>query len=315
MATTTTDRRTVVGVFNTRAEAERAVEELRRAKFRDDEIGFVGKDHEGKTKGQGDAAGVGAATGAAVGAGAAALASLGMTFGVIPVIGPILAVGPLAAALLSAAGGAVAGGIVGGLVGLGIPEHEAKYYENELQAGRFLVTVKADARYDEAWAILHRMGAYNQGKPAAASAKPSMPVSAGTETGQRTINVHEEQLHAHKQPVQTGEVRVHKEVVTEHKTMEVPVKREEVVVERRAVAGQTAGTGAIHAGEEVRIPVHEEQVRMEKTPVLKEVVTVGKQQVQGTEQVTGDVRKEEVHVEQKGNVDVKARDTKKGNKP
>ena len=42
-------------------------------------------------------------------------------------------------------------------MGLGIPEHEAKYYEGELSSGRFLVTVQAAGRYDEAWGILHRI--------------------------------------------------------------------------------------------------------------------------------------------------------------
>src|SRR4051794_19389446 len=140
MTKATTQRSTVVGVFNSRADAERAVADLKRAGFREDEISLVGKDDRGGTAGEGNKAGTGAATGAAVGAGAAALTSLGITFGIIPVIGPVLALGPIAAALLSAAGGAAAGGLIGALVGMGIPEHEAKYYEGELQAGRYLVT-------------------------------------------------------------------------------------------------------------------------------------------------------------------------------
>ena len=76
---------------------------------------------------------------------------------------PILLTGPLAAALISAAGGAAVAGLAGALVGLGIPEHEAKYYEGEVGSGRTLVTVKADSRFDEAWIILQRHGAYNHG--------------------------------------------------------------------------------------------------------------------------------------------------------
>src|SRR5207244_8977290 len=81
--------------------------------------------------------------------------------------------------------------------------------------------------------------------------------------GGQVMQVREEELHAHKQPVETGEARVRKEVVTEHKTLEVPVSREEVVVERRPVSGQAASS-EIRAGEEVRIPVKEEQVHVEK---------------------------------------------------
>jgi uncharacterized protein (TIGR02271 family) len=299
---TTAQRSTVVGVFPSRPEAERAVAELKRAGFKDDEISLIGKDEKGVTRAEGNKAGAGAATGAAVGAGAAALTSLGITFGVIPVVGPVLALGPLAAALLSAAGGAAAGGLIGALVGLGIPEHEAKYYESELQAGRFLVTVKAGSRYNEAWAILHRLGASNY-ETAAACATPA--------TGGQTMKLHEEQLHAHKQPVETGEVRVRKEVTTEHKTLDVPVQREEVVVERHPVSGQAASSADIRPGQEVRVPVREEQVRVEKTPVVKEEVTVGKRKVQDTEHVGGTVRKEEVKVEQKGDVDVHTKGTAK----
>jgi hypothetical protein len=160
---------TVVGVFQTRDEATKAVSELKRAGFKDGQISLVGKNKDGTVKTEGTHAAAGAATGVAVGAGTAALVSLGMSFGVIPVIGPILAVGPLAAALISAAGGAAAGGLAGGLVGMEIPEHEAKYYEGEVQSGRYLVAVNAPGRYDETWAILHGLGAYNHGTAATVS--------------------------------------------------------------------------------------------------------------------------------------------------
>jgi hypothetical protein len=178
MAIKTQCSTTVVGVFLTRAAAENAVSELKRAGFTDHEISLIGRDPDGKVRGEGNKAAAGAATGAAVGAGAAALASLGMSFGVIPVIGPILAVGPLAAALLSAAGGAAAGGLVGALVGLGIPEHEAKYYEGEVKAGRYLVTAHSADRCEEAWDILHGLGAYNHRTASTARPVASRPKAA-----------------------------------------------------------------------------------------------------------------------------------------
>jgi len=285
-------RSTVVGVFRTHEEAAQAVVELKQAGFPADQISLVGKDPGGKVKTEGTNVAAGAATGVVVGAGAAALVSLGMSFGVIPVIGPILAIGPLAAALISAAGGAAAGGLVGALVGLGLPEHEAKYYESEVQSGRYLVTVNAGQRYDAAWSILHRLGAYNH-------------QSATESTGEQTMKLHEERLHATKEPVKTGEVRVHKEVVTEHKKLDVPVTKEEVVIERRPVSGHTTSSADIRSGEEIRIPVREEQVRVTKDTAVNEEVTVGKRKVQETEQVGGTVRKEKVRVEKEGDVDVR----------
>jgi hypothetical protein len=150
---------TAVGVFETREAAERAVADLRSAGYRDDQVGLVAMDAEERAA---ESAGAGAATGAVVGAGAAALTSLGISFGVIPVIGPILAVGPLAAALLSAAGGAAAGGLAGALVGLGVTDEDARYYEAEVKAGRYLVTVDSGARLADARSALTRHGGYDR---------------------------------------------------------------------------------------------------------------------------------------------------------
>jgi hypothetical protein len=163
---TATMHSTTIGVFTTREAAERAIAELKKAGYRDDQIGLVGRNADGKavkTDGAGEThAGEGAAIGAATGAGAAALVSLGMSFGVIPVIGPILAVGPLAAALISAAGGAAAAGVAGALIGWGIPEEDAKYYEGEVKAGRYLVTVDRGDRADDARGVFTRHGGYDR---------------------------------------------------------------------------------------------------------------------------------------------------------
>ncbi|MGH7129004.1 MAG: general stress protein, partial [Planctomycetaceae bacterium] len=81
--------------------------------------------------------------------------------GLLPAIGPVIAGGLLMSILASAAGGAAAGGLVGALIGLGIPEEEARFYDTEFRAGRTVVTVQAGDRYDEAFAICNRRGAYN----------------------------------------------------------------------------------------------------------------------------------------------------------
>jgi rhodanese-related sulfurtransferase len=41
--------------------------------------------------------------------------------------------------------GSAIGGIAGGLVGLGLPEIEAKRYEEEIKRGRILVSVHCDS--------------------------------------------------------------------------------------------------------------------------------------------------------------------------
>ena len=45
------------------------------------------------------------------------------------------------AALSGAAVGATTGGIVGALIGMGIPEFEAKRYEEKLRTGNYLIAV------------------------------------------------------------------------------------------------------------------------------------------------------------------------------
>jgi len=61
----------------------------------------------------------------------------------------------------------------------------------------------------------------------------------------------------------------------------------------------------------VRIPVREEQVHVEKQPVVKEEVNVSKRQVQDTQRVSGEVRKEDIRVEKSGDVNVKERDQRR----
>jgi hypothetical protein len=160
-------RTVAVGAFEDRTQAQRAVEELKRVGFRDDQIGVAARDSDGGSAGTikdasgGSKVAEGAAVGVATGAGVGALWALGIAAGILPGIGPVIAGGLLASLLASAAGGAAVAGIAGALIGLGIPEDEANYYEGEFKSGRTIVTVRADDRYDEAFAILRRYSAYD----------------------------------------------------------------------------------------------------------------------------------------------------------
>jgi hypothetical protein len=161
-----TKRSHYVGVFDERDDAELAARDLREQGFKDDQIGYAWRDDEGTARREGDrnkagemavsGAGSGAVLGSVIGAGAALL---------IPGVGPVVSGGLLATALAGAATGAatgaVAGGVTGALVGLGIPEDEAKYYDEEFREGRTLMTVKAGDRYDEAGDIVRRRRGYD----------------------------------------------------------------------------------------------------------------------------------------------------------
>jgi hypothetical protein len=88
----------------------------------------------------------------------------------LPPLGPGLAGGLLMSGIASAGGAAAVATVLGALIELGIPEDEAAYYEGEFKAGRSLVTVKADDRYEEAANILRSCGGFDRKSAAGRSA-------------------------------------------------------------------------------------------------------------------------------------------------
>jgi hypothetical protein len=87
----------------------------------------------------------GTAIGGTVGAVLGAIVAAGSTIA-IPPLGLVVA-GPLAAALAGAGAGGATGGLVGVLIGAGMPEYQAKYYEERLKEGA--IVVGAETRTDE----------------------------------------------------------------------------------------------------------------------------------------------------------------------
>ncbi|WP_433752902.1 general stress protein [Paenibacillus amylolyticus] len=157
----------IVGVFNTEREASQAIEGLKAQGFTSDEISVVTQDRDelkaireetGTKAPEGVAAG--AATGGVLGGVAGLLAGIGAL--AIPGIGPILAAGPIAAAFTGAAVGAGAGGLVGGLVGLGIPEEDAKQYEEYVQNGKILLLVDSTDRDTDVYDVFSSNSQFNR---------------------------------------------------------------------------------------------------------------------------------------------------------
>ena len=155
--------RAVAAVFNDRDEAEAAVRDLRDAGFNEDQLGVAMKDRRAQKEFMDDTAteaGEGAATGAVsggiVGGVLGLLAGAGALL--VPGVGPVVAAGWLGATIAGAAVGAAAGGIIGALVGLGIPESEARYFDERFRAGSILLTVRAGTRIGEAVMILREHG-------------------------------------------------------------------------------------------------------------------------------------------------------------
>lgn len=156
-------RDTAVAVFDDRDDAEDAINALRDAGFAADSISVLARNRD--TAGRlaedtGTEAATGAATGAVAGGVLGGVAGwlVGIGALAIPGVGPIIAAGPLAAALGGAALGAATGGIIGALTGAGVPEDEAKFYDEEFRRGGIVVTAQARGRYGEAMSIMHEYG-------------------------------------------------------------------------------------------------------------------------------------------------------------
>ncbi len=165
----------IIGIIQDKDNAEGAINTLI-------DLGYNPKDMSVIMRDKADAEYISDSTGAHVTEGAVSGATTGGLIGglaglligvgaiTIPGIGALLIGGPLAAALgltgalastvSGAVTGAVAGGLVGALVSLGVPEEEARVYEDRIKDGAILIAVPTFVgRADEVNDILADYGA------------------------------------------------------------------------------------------------------------------------------------------------------------
>ncbi|SFJ78997.1 Heat induced stress protein YflT [Halobacillus dabanensis] len=153
------DTRIIGGVFSKVGHAEKAINDLQHHGYGSNDISVFARDKSkvnvleeemdtsvtsnkgGRGKNAGKGAGLGAVSGGALGGIGGLVTGLGLL--AIPGIGQIAAAGPIAASLTGAGVGAGGGGIVGALVGAGMPERDARQYEDHLKAGKIIVIVEA----------------------------------------------------------------------------------------------------------------------------------------------------------------------------
>jgi uncharacterized protein (TIGR02271 family) len=110
----------------------------------------------------------------------------------------------------------------------------------------------------------------------------------------------EEELHVGTTERESGRVRLRKYVVTENVQTTVPVRREEVRVEREPITDSNrdqAMSGAEISEEEHEVVLHEEEPVVEKRTVPKERVSLGTETHQDERQVSEEVRKEQIEVD------------------
>jgi uncharacterized protein (TIGR02271 family) len=180
---------------------------------------------------------------------------------------------------------------------MGWTDDRYRYYERGIASGGAVVTVMGD-RINEAREILQRNG--GDLRESGFETSGSAAGTTGVQAEQR-IQLRGEMLRTYKERVQRGEVRLRKDVITENQTVQVPVTREELVVERTPGSGQPV-SGGIGRDQEIRVPLSEERVRVEKQPVVNEEVRVGKRQVQTSQQVSDKVKHEELRIDKEGEV-------------
>ncbi len=178
------NEKTVIGVFKSRSQADKAIDELQQKGFKKSEINVVAKGQGGQGQGQGprgnfgstgrgggmvsgtggsaptglggggEDVSAGVTTGGTLGGLAGLLAGAGAL--AIPGIGPLLAAGPIAGLLT----GAVTGGVAGGLIDYGIPEESGRHYEEQVKQGNILALVKtSENKVNEAALIFRQNGA------------------------------------------------------------------------------------------------------------------------------------------------------------
>ena len=163
-------------VFDSRAEAERAVSELREAGVPDQAISVISLHEDGANDEHGhvhetddhhDNKATGALKGLAAGGAVGAIAGLGAL--AIPGVGPFIAAGAIAeslgvvgsAAAVSGAVGAAAGGLTGALVDYGVSREHAEHYERRIRKGAVFVGVEtrgSERDYNAVRAVLRAAG-------------------------------------------------------------------------------------------------------------------------------------------------------------
>lgn len=279
--------KTVIGLFDNRAEAQSVVQELLSENFRREDISVMSKKLEGQDR-QGETVeyveedgdeqikdmAKGAGTGAAIGGLAGLLLSL--TSLAIPGIGPVLAAGPLAAVIAGAGIGAAAGGLISGLTRLGVPEEDANYYAEGVRRGGTLISVDAaDDRAERAVSIMKRHGAVEIDKRAAQwrdegwsgfdenTTHTAFEAFAGG--GQKLASEPDVTAEHQRLPVQPRESRP----AAASREVAVPVVEEQLQVGKREVerGGVRLQTHVTETPVEENVELREEHVNVERRPV------------------------------------------------
>ncbi len=128
-----------------------------------------------------------------------------------------------------------------------------------------------------------------------------------TNAESRTIRLKEEEVKVGKRTVEAGGVRLRKVIRTETVNQPVELAREEIVIER-VPSSERSTSDENFSEEEIFIPLRREEAVVQKEAHVREEVRVGKKKEIDRDQVSAEVRREDLEVER--NVTPDARDTR-----
>lgn len=158
----------VLGVFDDRVDADRALQALREAGFTPDQVGVAALQEPeptaaGRSGGEHHRIHVDETTGILAGGFLGGVAGwlIGAATVAVPGLGALVAAGALVGAVGGAGIGAAAGGLIGYLVDHGLSHEEARYYQERVRQGAVLVTVRDGGRANEARTIMRQHGGHD----------------------------------------------------------------------------------------------------------------------------------------------------------
>lgn len=273
--------KTVIGLFDNRADARNAVQELLNSGLNRDDISVMSKELEGRPASveyieedgteQVEDMAKGAGKGAAIG-GLAGLA-LSLAALAIPGIGPVLAAGPIAALIAGAGIGATAGGLISGLTRLGVSEDEAHTYAEGVRRGGTLISVSvSDDKAEAIVATMKRHGAAEIDKRAAQwrddgwtglDAQATDAAFNAYQRGAMKLDARSDsEVTAEHEPISAASVNANQGEIA------VPVVEERLEVGKREVerGGVRVQTRVTETPVEENVELREERVHVERRP-------------------------------------------------
>jgi uncharacterized protein (TIGR02271 family) len=194
--------------------------------------------------------------------------------------------------------------------------HDITVYDQSLEEGSTVVTVKAPEQYRmEVMAILERHNPIDIDERAArydvdqmtekrimeAPLAPGTP--AGRSTDDQTMQLAEETLAVGKRVINRGTTRIRRYVVETPVEKQVTLYDETVAVERRPVMDSRPVTDANFTDKVVEMTETGEEAVVSKTAHIKEEVVIRKDATERTETIRDTVRREDVEITQEAKTD------------